>query len=129
MEPCRGELTCFVLEDPEESGIRLLVDTITYYPVTPTNSEAAEGEPTNVEIDWNPDLDLVIPTNAEEITSDEIGFALFGLILALGTIESDTTTPAVETTPEPVVEVAAAARRFRSEARSNRTASAFASRK
>ena len=89
VEPCRGERTCFVLEDAAQPGLQILLDTATYYPIVVTYSELGPGEPSRVEIDWNEDFEIAIPTDAEEVTPDEIFGKLFELFLALGTLQAD----------------------------------------
>ncbi len=88
VEPCQGERTCFVLEDATQPGLQVYLDTATYYPVTVTYSDPGPGEPSRVEIDWNEDFDIEIPTDAEEATADEIAGKLFELFIALGSLQA-----------------------------------------
>ena len=88
VEPCRGERTCFVLEDDTTPGLQIFLDTATYYPVTVTYSDPGPGEPSKVEIDWNEDFEIAIPTDAEEVTADAIAGKLFELLIALGSLQA-----------------------------------------
>ena len=88
VEPCRGERTCFVLEDAATPGAQLFVDTATYYPVAALNPDPPPGQPAAIEIDWNEDFEIAIPTDAEEVTADAIGTKLLELVLALGALQA-----------------------------------------
>ncbi len=88
VEPCGGERMCFVLEDPEAPTVRLFVDTATYYPVIFTNSQTAVLAPTQIEFDWNSEVDIAIPAEAEEVSSDEMGVKMFEIVLTLGALQS-----------------------------------------
>ena len=88
VEPCRDERTCFVLEDATQPGLQVFLDTATYYPVTVTYSDPGPGEPSKVEIAWNEDFEIEVPTEAEEATADEIAGKLFELFIALGSLQA-----------------------------------------
>ena len=104
IEPCGDGRTCFELSDPESPDARLLIDTETYYPVTIRDLNTPEGESTDIDIGWNSDVTFNIPEDATEVTSDELGIAFFGLILAIAAISPAADAPVAEATPEPDVE-------------------------
>ncbi len=109
VEPCRAERTCFVLQNSVDPEVRLYIDTDTYLPLL-FLGEPEDGEaPTEVEIDWNASLDVEIPTDAEEVTTDELGVAVLLLLLSLAPPEATATaapTAAPSPTPAAVPEVA-----------------------
>ena len=89
VEACGEVGFCFVLENPDDPSRLLLVDTESYVPVAirnmPDNGDAAGSQ---INLIWGGEFDFSPPDGAVEVEADEIGTALFVLLLALARTET-----------------------------------------
>ncbi|MCY4112766.1 MAG: hypothetical protein OXG33_02345 [Chloroflexi bacterium] len=76
VEACGDGRQCFVLTSPEDTSVRLLVDTETYLPVMSRRPAVGEDLDTDVEslIEWNAEVSISAPADARLVSHDE--FAL-----------------------------------------------------
>lgn len=81
VEGCGDGRQCFVLTSPEDTTVRLLVDTETYLPVA-FRGAALLGEDldTDVEVrmEWNAEISISAPEDARQVSSDEFALTLAG---------------------------------------------------
>ncbi|MCY3914246.1 MAG: hypothetical protein OXG43_13525 [Chloroflexi bacterium] len=111
VEACGDGRQCFVLTSPEDASVQLLVDTETYLPVA-FRGAALLGEDfdTDVEVrmEWNADISISAPEDAQQVSPDEFGLALIGFFFgSAGIAQGPTLPPSTGGQPATVVEIVA----------------------
>lgn len=96
VEACGDGRLCFVLTSPEDASVQLLVDSETYLPVA-FRGAALLGEDfdTDVEVrmEWNADISISAPEDAQQVSPDEFGLALIGFFFGSAGIAQGPTLP------------------------------------
>ena len=96
IEDCGDGRQCFVLTSPEDTAAQMLVDTETYLPVSMSGRAVDEdsGEVVEFLLEWNPDITISAPEEAEQVSPDEFALALFSFLLgAAGVAEGPAPSP------------------------------------
>ncbi|MCY3782380.1 MAG: hypothetical protein OXG79_01175 [Chloroflexi bacterium] len=83
VEACGDGRQCFVLISPEDPSVQMLVDTETYLPVAFRGPVLGGGVDTDVEvrIEWNAEISITAPADAQQVTAEEFGLALISFFL------------------------------------------------
>ena len=83
VEACGDGRQCFVLTSPEDTSVQLLVDTETYLPVAFRGPALGDGVDTDVEvrIEWNAEISITAPADAQQVSAEEFGLALISFFL------------------------------------------------
>ena len=78
VEDCGDGRQCFVLTNPEDTSVQLLVDTETYLPVVFRGRALDEDLDTDVELrmEWNAEVAISAPADAQQVSPDEFALAL-----------------------------------------------------
>ncbi len=96
VEACGDGRLCFVLTSPEDPSVQLLVDSETYLPVA-FRGAALLGEDfdTDVEVrmEWNANVSISAPEDAQQVSPDEFGLALIGFFFGSAGIAQGPTLP------------------------------------
>jgi len=79
---CLGR-KCFVLSNPSEPGSNLYVDTQSYLPVLVVAPQAPGQPPFVATIEWNVDVRIDPPSGAKEVSSEEFGASMLGLMMGI----------------------------------------------
>ena len=107
VEDCRDGRQCFVLANPAVPEARLLVDTETYLPVALRQPLVEPGldEFVDVLIDWNADVAISAPADAQQVLPEELALVLAGFFFGtVGFAQGPTLPPSAGAQPEAVVE-------------------------
>ncbi len=82
-EDCLDGGECFVLENPQDPSIQVLVDTSTYLPVMLRGRISEFENDAVVRIDWRARIDIRPPPNARTVTPEEFATTMFSLFVGL----------------------------------------------
>ena len=108
VEDCGEGRQCFVLTSPEDASVQLLVDTETYLPVVFRGRTFDADLDTDVEVrmEWNAEISISAPTDAQQVPSEEFALALASFFFGtLGIAEGPVQPPATIVVRETVREV------------------------
>ena len=108
IEDCGVDRQCFVLTSPEETSGQMLVDTETYLPVMASRLllDEESGAEVKVLLEWNPDITISAPEEAEQVSPDDVAFAVVSFLFMAQGIGQGPAQPPVGVN-ETVVEVPA----------------------
>ena len=82
VEDCGDGRQCFVLTNPEDTSVQLLVDTETYLPVVFRGRALDEDLDTDIELrmEWNAEVAISAPADAQQVSPDEFALSLVSFL-------------------------------------------------
>ncbi len=88
-EACLTGGECFVLENPHDPSIQVLVDVVSYLPVMLRGRISESDSEATVPIEWGTRIDIEAPANARTVTPEEFATTMFSLFIGLSIDGSD----------------------------------------